>query len=562
MASSAVRIVVFERSRDEAGVTAATHARRDVSGKRDASDVRDALASLGADLRFDLVHELAACFKAVARPDVDLVLLDRIDASNWRPVTRVTGEDGPPVVVIHDGPDESAVDAFRAGAADCVRADAAGLGALPVVALEQIHRYRPERDRQSDRRRIASLEHFSAGVVQNLVSGLVVVDESGRVRFANPAAGRIFGVDPSALSGRPVSSAWGDNEASAWVRHAIEEGVSIRGREVLLSRGDGTCLPVGLSASPMRDEALDTKAAVVILDDLSELKQLQRQVLQSEKMASIGQLAAGVAHEINNPTGFIHANLIQLSEYLVDLDRYWASVDRLKQAVGEGTEADARAALQALDAVEKQIDLEFLRSDLGQAVRESQEGAERIRHIVQDLRDFSHQGTGELLPSDVNQCLESTAHIVWTMMRHTVLLEKQYGELPPVQCYPMQLKQVFMNLLVNAYQAIEARGLSASPGVIRIETASGDEGVQISISDTGVGIPRQHVGRIFDPFFTTKEPGEGTGLGLSLSYAIVERHGGLMKVESEVGEGTRFEIWLPYAGGECATADDGDHLDG
>lgn len=561
MPSSAVRIVVFEASGGSRGA-ASRASQRSASH---ASNACEALAPMGADVRFDRVHELGACFDAVARADVDLVLLDRVDPSHWRAVTRVTGEDGPPVVVIHDGPDDAAVEAFRAGAADCVRADLEGLEALPVVALEQIHRYRPERDRLVDRRRIASLEHFSAGVVKSMASGLLVVDDAGRVRFANPAASRIFGVEPGSLSGRPVADAWGENEATRWVRRSIDEGVAIRGREVLLSRSDGTRLPVGLSASPMRDDELDLRAAVVILQDLSELKQLQRQVLQSEKMASIGQLAAGVAHEINNPTGFIHANLIQLAEYLGDLDRYWTAVDRLKQAVREGHRGAAEDAVLALDAVERDIDLEFLRADVGQAVRESQEGAERIRHIVQDLRDFSHQDTGELRSSDVNQCVESTAHIVWTMMRHTALLEKHYGELPPVQCYPMQLKQVFMNLLVNAYQAIEARGVSTPPGVIRIETRSEGDGVVVAISDTGVGIASRHLGQIFDPFFTTKEPGEGTGLGLSLSFAIVKRHGGRMQVESEPGQGTRFEIWLPCeapAAAVATLADEGAGADG
>ena len=533
MASSAVRIVVFERPKGTAGAN---------------SHVRDALCKLGAEVVFIAVHDLTACFEAIARPDVDLVLLDRVDPKDWPTVTRVTGKAGPPVVVIHAGPEDHSLEAFRVGAADCVRVDVdgGGLEALPIVVLEQIRRYRPERERKSDRRRIASLERFSASVVQNMGSGLLVVDEDDRVRFMNPAAGRILGVDADGFSGQPVQRAWGEGDASLWVRQSIEGSEAIQGREVLLELRDGHRLPVSFSVAPMQDGALGSRAAVVILEDLSELKQLQRQVMQSEKMASIGQLAAGVAHEINNPTGFIHANLIQLSEYLSDLDRYWPAVDRLKLAVQDGDAGGANDALRALETVEQEIDVEFLRTDLGQAVRESQEGAERIRHIVQDLRDFSHQDTGQLVPSDVNQCVESTAHIVWTMMRHTALLEKHYGELPPVSCYPMQLKQVFMNLLVNGYQAIEARGPSPSPGVIRIETTSGDDGVTVCIADTGVGISKDHLGRIFDPFFTTKQPGEGTGLGLSLSYAIVKRHGGRMSVESEPGKGTRFEVWLPY----------------
>jgi signal transduction histidine kinase len=185
-------------------------------------------------------------------------------------------------------------------------------------------------------------------------------------------------------------------------------------------------------------------------------------------------------------------------------------------------------------------------SDLAKAIRESQEGSERIRHIVQDLRDFSHQDTGERVLSDVNQCLDSTANIVWPMMKHLVVLEKRYVDLPEVPCYPMQLKQVFMNLLVNAFQAIEERvGDSGEVGTISLSTERRDEGVVVAVRDTGVGIAPEHLDRIFDPFFTTKSVGAGTGLGLSTSFNIVQRHGGTLTAESTLNEGSTFRLFLP-----------------
>ena len=208
-----------------------------------------------------------------------------------------------------------------------------------------------------------------------------------------------------------------------------------------------------------------------------------------------------------------------------------------------------QVAAAELSEAATELDVGFLLQDLAKAIRESQEGSERIRHIVQDLRDFSHQDTGERVLADLNQCLDSTATIVWPMMKHVVVLSKRYGDLPPVPCYPMQLKQVFMNLLVNAYQAIEdavaARLHPTGIGTVTLTTAPHDGGVLIDISDTGTGIPPDHLDRIFDPFFTTKKVGAGTGLGLSTSFNIVRRHGGTMRVESELGRGTTFRIHLP-----------------
>jgi two-component system NtrC family sensor kinase len=307
-----------------------------------------------------------------------------------------------------------------------------------------------------------------------------------------------------------------------------------------------------VSCAPLTDDKGRREGAVAIFQDLTEIKQLQRQVLQTEKMASIGQLAAGVAHEINNPMGFIHANLYQMSEYLDDLARVWEKVSALRKAVAESPEAGARARAAERDLAEtvEELEADFLLDDIGKAARESIEGSERIRAIVQDLRAFSHQDTAERTLADVNKALDSTANIVWTMMKHSVLLTKQYDELPPIRCYPMQLKQVFMNLLVNAYQAVEERyanGAEDGRGEIRLRTGLRGDGVAIEVADNGTGIAPDVQARIFDPFFTTKGVGEGTGLGLSTSYTLVKRHGGTLTVESRAGEGTAFEVWLPLS---------------
>jgi signal transduction histidine kinase len=216
------------------------------------------------------------------------------------------------------------------------------------------------------------------------------------------------------------------------------------------------------------------------------------------------------------------------------------------QAIAEGDLEVIRAAAADVEAVSREVDLDYVRSDFEKALLESNEGAERIRHIVKDLRDFSRMDLPARSSADITQAIDSTVNIVRTMMKHSIYLEKDYQDLPEIEAYPMQLKQVFMNLLVNAYQAIEARGES-EPGVIRIETAHVGDEVMIRIADTGIGIPTPDLDRIFEPFFTTKPVGAGTGLGLSTSFSIIERHGGRLLVESEPGRGTTFEVWLPVA---------------
>ncbi len=310
-------------------------------------------------------------------------------------------------------------------------------------------------------------------------------------------------------------------------------------------RGAADCVVPGPGA-PLAEVVLEQLSRSRAGRERTALRQLQREVLQKEKMASIGQLAAGVAHEINNPIGFIHANLIQMVEYVADLRRAWAGVEALQKAVAAGDAAALARAADELGVASEEIDVPFVLADLAKAVRESQEGSERVRHIVQDLSDFSRRDSGERLPADLNECLESTVHIVWPMIKQRVLLEKSYGELPPVPCNPMQLKQVFMNLLVNAFQAVEERiGASGELGRIRIRTERCAGGVLVSVEDDGVGILPEHLDRIFDPFFTTKPVGVGTGLGLSTSFQIVERHGGRLAVQSRPGEGARFEVFLP-----------------
>lgn len=274
-------------------------------------------------------------------------------------------------------------------------------------------------------------------------------------------------------------------------------------------------------------------------DLINTLRKTKEQLLQSEKMASIGQLAAGVAHEINNPVGYINSNIRSLSQYVNDL---FYMLD-----IYEGNEhllMDYDTAVKTIKAAKNEIDLEFLKKDIVSLVNESLEGVTRVKQIVQDLKDFSHVDEAEWQWSDLHKNIDSTLNIVNNEIKYKARVEKNYGDLPQVECFVSQINQVFMNLLVNAAHAIE------DDGVITITTGSTDGDVWIEIADTGKGISQEDMGRIFDPFFTTKPVGQGTGLGLALSYGIVKKHRGELKVESKVGEGTRFTVVLPISQSE------------
>jgi signal transduction histidine kinase len=266
---------------------------------------------------------------------------------------------------------------------------------------------------------------------------------------------------------------------------------------------------------------------------IKKLEDAHNQLLQSEKLASIGQLAAGVAHEINNPVGFVNSNL-------GTLDNYVSSLLKLVDAYQAGaTEAFAAPAQEAITAARREADIEFLREDIGPLIKESKDGLDRVKRIVQDLKDFSRVGESDWQWADLHQCLDSTLNVVWNEIKYKAEVVKNYGTLPHVECLPSQLNQVFMNLVVNAAQAISGRGC--------ITLATGVEGEEawVSVSDTGGGIPEENLTRIFDPFFTTKPVGKGTGLGLSVSYSIVARHRGRIEVESTMGSGTTFRVFLP-----------------
>ena len=270
-----------------------------------------------------------------------------------------------------------------------------------------------------------------------------------------------------------------------------------------------------------------------------DLKAAHSRMVQQEKLASIGQLAAGVAHELNNPLGFVLSNLGAIERYSADLIKYLRRQEEAVKQLGELVPAQAAVIDAELRQQRKALDIDATIADLGDVVTESMDGGNRMKQIILNLKSFARSEGQELRMADINEGLESTLNIVWNELKYKATVVKEYGELPRTLCNLGQLNQVFMNLLVNAAQAIDTKG------EIRLQTRHDNGWIIVTVADTGCGIAADKLNRIFEPFFTTKDVGKGTGLGLSIAYDIVKKHDGEIGVDSELGKGTTFTVRIP-----------------
>ncbi|WP_077339963.1 sensor histidine kinase [Pseudocolwellia agarivorans] len=278
-------------------------------------------------------------------------------------------------------------------------------------------------------------------------------------------------------------------------------------------------------------------SVVQLQSTVSALEEAQDQLVQSEKMASIGQLAAGVAHEINNPIGFSLSNLTTLSEYIesfIHLDEIVIS--------NISTLTDHPLTTQ-YQAYRKQEDMDFIIGDLKELLSDTIKGLNRVSAIVANLKKVTHAGELEMEFGDINDIIDESIKVVWSELKYKMQVEKQFTEVPLILCHSGEIHQVLMNLFLNASHACEDKGLLIIKTYTKKE--KGKNWVVIEVADNGKGMPREVRKKIFDPFFTTKPVGVGTGLGLSVSFGIIEKHKGIIKVTSEEGKGTTFTISLP-----------------
>lgn len=476
------------------------------------------------------------------------------------------------------------VEVFQSGADDYIpkpfdpeELRARVLTGLRVIDLEERHRrmqYSLTESRNNLKRIIDSLSELIA-----------VLDRDFRIAAANRAFGDTMGVPAEDLIGvhfplhgidrvnAPLVSKIADLARAAFETGAARQAVySDNAKTKERSSDHIACLPLvdataqviqvlvickkDVDDGPMAEEIDTLKTRLsevgVLLEERDreldyvrrQLALTQNQMLQSEKMAAVGQLTAGIAHEINNPTSFVDNNLKALSEYQLEIvaliESYHALYEMLKAASPDIPMGDAfKEKMAAIGKLEEKMKLEFLLGDINDLIDECREGSRRIKKIVSDLKRFVHPGEDVLQPVDVNTCLSSTLNVVHNELKYKARVETSLGEIPMLKGYPQQLNQVFMNLLVNAAHSMEKNGR------IHIQTRYVDGKVEVMIEDTGCGIPSENLPRIFEPFFTTKAVGKGTGLGMYIVRNIIEKHNGTIKVQSKVGEGTTFTILLP-----------------
>lgn len=380
-----------------------------------------------------------------------------------------------------------------------------------------------------------TLDHLS------LLIQRVMDDKDLRIRFKNPGLKKCYEL---LHCERSDCSCYGKEAMRCWQVAGTYCGKNAHGKFVEKYDNCNEC-PVYQEATPESTFQIGEhfNNMMHILEEknkelesaYSELKSAQAQILQQEKMASIGQLAAGVAHEINNPVGFIMSNLGSLKKYI---GRFAEFIRAQSETITETATASPEI-IGRVNSLRKSLKIDYFLEDSISLISESTDGAERVKKIVQDLKSFSRVDEAEWKLADINTGIESTLNIVWNEIKYKATANKELGDIPMIRCNPGQLNQVFMNMMVNAAHAIEKQG------EITIRTWKDNDYICVSIADTGKGIAPATIKRIFEPFFTTKDVGKGTGLGLSIAYDIVKKHKGTIDVKSEVGKGTTFTVRIP-----------------
>ena len=387
-------------------------------------------------------------------------------------------------------------------------------------------------------------------LLASISSILIGVDAENRITRWNDAAATVFGMQAEKVVGRPFVECgiqWDWNTILKNFSRCQDDGRSRRLDEIRFTRPDGNEGCIGIMINPVFIDATENTGFLLLASDITERKTLERQLVQSQKLESIGQLAAGVAHEINTPTQFVGDNTHFLQDSFGDLQRLLTKYRRLLDAAKNGDIPNDMVS--EVDTIVEEIELDYLCEEIPRAIEQSLEGIERVTTIVRAMKAFAHPDGEQKLPNDLNKCIETAMTVSRNEWKYIAdMVTDLDPDLPLVPCLMGEFSQVILNLIVNAAHAISKVNGDANgeKGTITVATQKIKDYAEVRISDTGTGIPKNARDRIFDPFFTTKEIGKGTGQGLSIAHSVVVRkHGGTIQFDTEIGQGTTFIIRLP-----------------
>jgi PAS domain S-box-containing protein len=397
------------------------------------------------------------------------------------------------------------------------------------------------------------------GIFDNAIFGIFRSTPAGRYLSVNPAMARILGYDSpeemiATLSDISLQMYIDPKRRDEFVLIMNKLGV-IQNFECEVFRKDGSRIWIVSSARAVREKGVVVRYEGMT-EDITESKLLRSQLLQAQKLESVGQLAAGIAHEINTPTQYIGDNVRFLKDAFQDLTGLLTNYERLLAAAKANTLS--RDTVQEVSAAVERADAGYLLAEIPKAIAQTVEGITRVSKLVSAMKEFSHPGTKEKIPLDLNHAINSTITVARNEWKYVADLETEFDpSLPLISCLPGEFNQVILNLIVNAAHAIaDVTGKEGSEkGRIKVQTRNCPEWVEIRIQDTGSGIPKNARARVFDPFFTTKEIGKGTGQGLAIAHSVVvDKHGGTIHFETEEGKGTTFIIRLPHDGKALAAS--------
>jgi len=390
-------------------------------------------------------------------------------------------------------------------------------------------------------------------LISSISAILVCLDEDWRITQWNAQAARALAVPSEAAVGRPLLECgvrWDIGRVRAALSECVTHGRPVRVDDIRFTRPNGKEGFIAMTLSPLRGHGPGQRGVLILARDITERKCLEAQLMQAQKLEGIGQLAAGIAHEINTPLQYVQDNTRFLEDCFGELVDVLGRYNRLlSRTEPEALPPQLRAEVEALA---EKADLGYLAAEIPRAIQQSLEGIARVTKIIRAMREFSHPGVEEKAAIDINQAIESTLTISRNEWKYVAEVETDFDpDLPPVLCLPGELNHVILSLIVNAAHAIAdaPREGPQTKGTIRLTTRRDGDWAEIRVSDTGTGIPQEIASRVFDPFFTTKDVGKGSGQGLTIAHAVVvDKHAGTIRFETDLGKGTTFIVRLPIGG--------------